>query len=117
MQSSYIRVIYAKGKLFLIGLLAILIVFTVCYQIIIYFSPTEKTNSILLPQETLPTPFAKSFSQEEEEKIVAEVESLPIEEVRRKVFEKAPDELKKLIEQDMLSEETLRELMVVLNLQ
>ncbi|MBM4402108.1 MAG: hypothetical protein FJ044_02590 [Candidatus Cloacimonetes bacterium] len=115
MQVPYIRVIYAKGKIFLIGALAILIIITACYQLATYFFQAEKIKQTSPQNKTLPTPLVKPFSREEEEKKIAEVQALPIEEVKRQLKEKAPGELQALIGQGVVSDETLRELLIIIS--
>lgn len=117
MQRSYIHIIYAKGRIFLLAVLSFLVILTALYQITLIFkktfSPqTASPESLISPLPVQPT--AKPFSQEEEEKIIAEVKNLSLEEVHQELEQKASEELKTLINQGLIPEETLRELLVVL---
>ncbi len=113
MQTSYIRVIYAKGKILLIAILAILSIFIALRQVV-KILPSQVQESKEEPTEMLSNPTI-FFVPEDEEKIIAEVQALPIEEVRKQLQEKAPEELQALIDQGLIPDETLRELLIVIS--
>lgn len=113
MQSSYIRVIYARGKILLIAILAIVTIFITLRQVA-KILPSQVQESKMEPTK-IPSSPTIFFVPEDEEKIIAEVQALSISEVRQQLQEKASEELQALINQGVISDETLRELLIIMS--